>query len=299
MKFLDKINKKEKKSFKVPHSVQNCIPVERIYRDGIFYLGNSEYSKAYKFTDTNYAVANKEDKEDMFLKYCELLNSLDSGALNKIIIMNRKLNKGDFEKLKLNSKIEDSLKVYRDEYNKMLLDKAEYSNRMVQEKYILTTVEKKNVADARTYFSRISTELSTHLSELNSKCIEQGLNDRLRLLYDFYRNTDGDDFNYDFLSSIRRGHDFKDYICPDGMSIKNNYIKIGNRYARVLFLREYATFIKDSMVTELTDLNKNMILTIDALSVPMDEAVREAENRRLGIETNITNWQRRQNNNNK
>ena len=52
------------------------------------------------------------------------------------------------------------------------------------------------------------------------------------------------------------------------------------------------------MITELTDLNKNMILTIDSLSVPMDEAVREAENRRLGIETNITNWQRRQNSNN-
>ena len=30
----------------------------------------------------------------------------------------------------------------------------------------------------------------------------------------------------------------------------------------------------------------------------MDEAIREVENRRLGVETNITNWQRRQNNNN-
>ena len=30
----------------------------------------------------------------------------------------------------------------------------------------------------------------------------------------------------------------------------------------------------------------------------MDEAIREVENRRLGVETNITNWQRRQNSNN-
>ena len=298
MKFLDKLNKKEKTNFKVPSSVQDCIPVKRLYRDGIFYLGKNEYSKAYKFTDTNYAVANKEDKEDMFLRYCELLNSLDSGALSKIIIMNRKLNKQDFEKLKIDSKIEDYLNIYRDEYNKMLLDKAEYSNRMIQEKYIVTTVEKKSIEDARTYFARTGTELATHLSELNSRCIEQNANDRLRILHDFYRNTDGDDFNYNIIDSIRKGHDFKDYICPDGMEIKSDYIKIGDRYARILFLRDYATFIKDSMVTELTDLNKNMILTIDALSVPMDEAVREAENRRLGIETNITNWQRRQNSNN-
>ena len=52
------------------------------------------------------------------------------------------------------------------------------------------------------------------------------------------------------------------------------------------------------MVAELTDLNRNMMMSIDVIPVPMDEAVREVENRRLGVETNITNWQRRQNSNN-
>ena len=35
-----------------------------------------------------------------------------------------------------------------------------------------------------------------------------------------------------------------------------------------------------------------------AVPIPTDEAVREVENRLLGVETNITNWQRRQNSNN-
>jgi len=65
-----------------------------------------------------------------------------------------------------------------------------------------------------------------------------------------------------------------------------------------LFLREYASYIKDSMVSELCDLNRNMIFSIDVIPVPTDEAVREVENRLLGVETNITNWQRRQNSNN-
>lgn len=65
-----------------------------------------------------------------------------------------------------------------------------------------------------------------------------------------------------------------------------------------MFLKEYASFVKDSMVTELTELNKNMMLSIDIIPVPQDEAVKEAENRRMGIETNITNWQRKQNANN-
>lgn len=37
------------------------------------------------------------------------------------------------------------------------------------------------------------------------------------------------------------------------------------------------------------------MVSIDILPIPMDEAVREAETRLLGIETNVTNWQRRQN----
>ena len=52
------------------------------------------------------------------------------------------------------------------------------------------------------------------------------------------------------------------------------------------------------MVSELTDMNRNMMLSIDVIPVPTDEAVREVENRLLGVETNITNWQRKQNQNN-
>ena len=45
-------------------------------------------------------------------------------------------------------------------------------------------------------------------------------------------------------------------------------------------------------------MNRDMMLYIDMVSIPTDEAVREVENRLLGVETNITNWQRRQNSNN-
>lgn len=51
-------------------------------------------------------------------------------------------------------------------------------------------------------------------------------------------------------------------------------------------------------MSELTELNRNMMLSIDVIPIPTDEAVREVENRLLGVETNITNWQRRQNSNN-
>ena len=299
MKILNRtLFKKDKEKFKIPKSVQDAIPIDAMWEDGIFLVGKNKYSKCFKFTDINYSVASREDKEEMFLEYSELLNSFDTGATSKITIINRRLNKLDFQKTMFIKLEDDELDKYRKEYNKMLLDKATASNGIVQEKCITITIEKKSIEDARLYFLRIGTELINKFNELGSVCVELEAVERLQLFHDFYRVGEETAFNFDFISNMRKGHSFKDYICPDTFEIKDDYIKIGNRYARVLFLKEYANYIKDSMVAELTDINKNSMMSIDVIPIAMDEAVREAENRRLGVETNITNWQRRQNANN-
>ena len=66
----------------------------------------------------------------------------------------------------------------------------------------------------------------------------------------------------------------------------------------MLFLKDYASYIKDSMFSELTELSRNLMLSVDVIPIPTDEAVREVERLLLGVETNITGWQRRQNQNN-
>ena len=123
IKTLKNLLKQDKERYSVPRKVQDVIPIQRIWKDGIFQVG-SRFSKTYKFTDINYLVASREDKESMFLAYSELLNSLDSGATTKITINNRRLNKANFEQSILMPMRGDSRDVYRREYNQMLLDKA-------------------------------------------------------------------------------------------------------------------------------------------------------------------------------
>jgi type IV secretory pathway VirB4 component len=297
MKSLKNMFKQDKEKYVVPKCVHDYIPVSGIWEDGIFKCGN-KFSKTYKFADINYLVASKEDKESMFLAYSELLNSLDSGATTKLTINNHRLNKIDFEKNILMPDRLDSLSDYRKEYNAMLLDKASEANSIVQEKYVTISVVKKDIEEARTYFSRISSELSSHFAALGSKCTELDATERLRILHDFYRAGEEVSFNFDITEMARKGHDFRDYISPDSIERADDYIKLGDKYARVLFLKDYASYIKDSMVSELTELNRNMMFSIDIVPIPTDEAVREVENRLLGVETNITNWQRKQNQNN-
>lgn len=297
IKTIRRLMHQEKERYRLPGKVQDVIPIQTMWEDGIFQSG-SKFSKTFRFQDINYLVASKEDKEAMFLDYSELLNSLDSGASTKITIFNHVVNRGEFEESILMPLRGNELDEYCMECNQMLLDKATGGTRMVQEKFITTSVPKKDIQEARTYFARVGADFSSHFAVLGSKCAELSAVDRLKIFHTFFHPGDTAEFHLDLKDMMKKGHDFRDYICPDSLEKHSDYLRIGGRYARVLYLKDYASYIKDSMVTELTDLNRSLMLSIDINPVPTDEAIRGIENTLLGVEKNITDWQRRQNANN-
>ena len=299
IKTLQTTLKQDKESFQIPRSVQDMIPIRRLWPDGVFQFG-SKYSKTLRFSDINYAIASKEDKTAMFLGYSELLNALDTGSTTKITINNKSLNRSNFERDILLPLRGDRLDEERAEYNAMLLGKVtDSSNSVVQERYITLSAHRKSLEEARTFFDRAVNDVTSRLSYLDSRCEELDDTERLRILHDFYRVGKETQFRLDLAECARTGRSFKDAICPDSMEFRKDHFVMGKQqYGRVLFLKEYASYIKDSMINELTSLNRNLMLSIDIIPVPTDEAVREMQNRLLGVETNVTNWQRRQNSNN-
>ena len=298
IKTLQNTLKQDKEHLSVPKSVQDTIPIRRIWPDGLFQFGG-KFSKTIRFSDINYAIASKEDKTSMFLGYSELLNALDTGSTTKITINNKRLNRRNFEQEILIPPQEDHLDGGRSEYNAMLLDKVtDSSNSIVQERYVTVSAHKKTPEEARTFFERVMNDVTTRLNHLDSHCEELDAVERLRVLHDFYRVGEEARFHIDLRECMKTGRSFKDAICPDSIEFRKDHFILGDKYGRAMFLKEYASYIKDSMINELTSLNRTMMLSIDVIPVPTDEAVREMQNRLLGVETNVTNWQRRQNSNN-
>lgn len=298
IKTLQNTLKQDKECFAVPRSVQDAIPIHRLWPDGVFQYG-TKFSKTVRFSDINYAIASKEDKTGMFLGYSDLLNALDTGSTTKITINNKRLNRRNFEREILLPHREDFLNSFRTEYNAMLMDKvSDASNSVVQERYVTLSVHKKNIDEARSFFDRASHDVTSRLNGLDSRGEELDAVERLRVLHDFYRTGEEAEYRLDLRECMRKGHSWKDVICPDSLEFKKDHFVMGNKFGRVLFLKEYASYIKDSMITELTALNRTMMLSIDVIPVPTDEAVREMQNRLLGVETNVANWQRRQNSSN-
>lgn len=298
IKTLSKARKQERIKFRIPRSVQDCIPIRRIWADGIFQVGH-QFSKTWSFTDINYSIAGKEDKTAMFLDYCDLLNALDSGASAKITLYNRRINKEEFERSVLLPLKEDGLDNYREEFNEMLRAQVtESNNSIVRERYLTISVVKRNIEEARTYFARVGTDLTTKLAALSSVAQELSLTERLRIFRDFFRPADPPAAEFDIHQKARRGQHFKDWLCPSSMEFATDHFKIDDRVGRVLYLQDFASYLKDSFVSELCDLDRELMLSIDILPIPTDEAARQLQNTLLGVETNVTNWQRKQNANN-
>ena len=297
MKNLKRILQEGKEKYRIPRNVRDLIPVHVIWKDGIFKTGDL-FHKTYTFSDINYQSASEENKMNMFLKHSSILNSFDNRAVTKITVCNRQMTRHDFEESVLAQLVGDNLDDLRQEYNDLLSELALVDNGIMQEKFITVSVAKRDIKAAREYFVRVDAELKNRFAELGSVCRPLDAVERLRIFHNFYRPGESDQYHFDLNQSARFGHDVRDYICPDSIEKHKNYLKIGNRYARVFFLKDLATFIRDDWVGELTEICKNMMFSIDCVPIPISEASKMLENKALAVDKNISDWQRRQMQNN-
>ena len=120
IKTLLAANKAERDHFTIPRSVQQSIPIRRIYRDGLWLVGR-KLSRTWRFADVNYKAASEDDRRAIFLSYCGVLNSLPTDASAKVTICNRRLDPEVFRRTVLMGERGDRLDLYRREFNKILL----------------------------------------------------------------------------------------------------------------------------------------------------------------------------------
>ena len=158
MKYFQKIMRRDKERFTVPRSVQQTIPIQRIWQDGLFYSG-SRYSQAWRFSDINYLLSGRTEKEQKFHIYSALLNAQKSGCYTQVTICNHSLDRNQFAASVLLPAREDGRGRYRDEYNQFLLEQAIGEDTIVQERYVTISDRFKTPEDARMGLGRAGADL--------------------------------------------------------------------------------------------------------------------------------------------
>ncbi|WP_373165041.1 VirB4-like conjugal transfer ATPase, CD1110 family [Agathobaculum sp. Marseille-P7918] len=282
---------------RVPRSIQQTIPIQRVFPDAVWQVGSTEFSKTWSFTDINYAVASLEDQRSILDSWGRVLNGLAADSRLKITLANRKFDKDSFSGSIFLKRKDDGQDDYRAELNKVLMDKAQGSNGIVQEKYVTLTATKKNINEARTFFTRAGKGLSLGMQRLSSSVKPLDNVERFRILHDFFRPNHRM-LHADVKELMRRGQHFADVFCPLALRYHKDYIETDGGFARVLFIEEYASRLSDELVHDLMELPRQMVLSIDIEPMNTQEASKMLQKLAMRVESDITRWQTRQNNNN-
>ncbi|MCJ8010147.1 ATP-binding protein [Paenibacillus sp. KQZ6P-2] len=283
-----------KKKTRIPKTTQQTIPYSLSFEDGILQHGTNRYSKSFQFKDINYQVGKQEDQEEIFAKYCEFLNFFDNTIDLQITIVNKNFNKEDFEEKLLIKPKADHLEPHRLEYNSMLKKQiVGGKNEIKKEKFITVSIEASTIQEARNTFLRMENEFQSMFKRMGSSVTGLELNQRLELLHDIYRMGQEGDFRYDPIEHKRKGLITKDLISPDAFTFKRDYMIIGDKYAKAIYIKDLPTFINDKLLSEITDFGFNIMLTMNIKSVDSYKALRIVKKQITGMEANKIEYQKR------
>ena len=288
--------------------MQDTIPYLAVYKNGIIEIEPGIFSKAYHLEDINFKIATDEAQQAIMEQYMDFLNTFDFEVHMQLVIYNRNMDEQRVQEIILMPYRADMLNEYREEYNQMLKDKmAEGRNNIAREKYIIVSIKASDLEDAFMKFTKIDTEVSASLKRIiGSETDPMTAIERLEVLADIYSdsgNTDNfyrraniqgknvESFDYSWM--VKQGLTTKDLIGPESFRINRDNIEIGNKYSRTLFLDNLPSFMNANILSDITEVNINLLVSLHYTKLRQDKAVNLLKNRLLNINANVIDAQKR------
>lgn len=281
----EKPKKVRKKRDKAARTAQQTIPYKKVRLNNILEVQTGKFSKTFEFQDINYQIAKQEDQEDIFIRYGEILNCLDTTAEMQISIVNTHINRGSMEEAIFLKHKGDGYDEYRDEYNDMLAEKmTEGRNDLKREKYISISVNAASLEEAKQKFNQIQNDLYSNFKKIGSELREIKSEEKVGILKNIFVGPDAyipklSKTDYDRCTE-------KEYIAPDYFEFKKDYFMFNDKYARCVFIRDFPSFLNDRLISDLTDLGLPQILTININAVEPHKALRLVKKQLTGMEAN-------------
>ncbi len=304
--------KRKARKLKVPTNVQKTIPYEAVYEsNGIIEIAPGQFTKSYLMQDVNYQIAKQSEQDDMFLKYGEFLNSFEPSLRFQITTNQRNIDMARFELETMLPLKGDKLDYLREERNKILKDKIrEGRNNMVKEKYLTVLCKADSLEAAQTLFARLDTEMTANIAKIgNAQLQPLSTSQRLEILHDIYNigseglfgnnvelDAEGkpvfckEKFVFDIMR--RQGLTTKDMIAPSSFTFKSDYGMIGDKYFRALFIRQLPTYVNDTVLSELTKTDCNMLTSLIFQPIEGEQALKMAKYQIVNINANVVEKQK-------
>ncbi len=289
-------DKKKKKNIK---TAQDTIPILSVNKAGYIEPKEDYYTKSYKLNDINFRIASFEDQNVIFNKYCSFLDTFTSDKKIQIVINNRNVNEDDILSSALCKMERDNLNEYREEINQIIKDKmAEGRNNLISEKYLVIGGNYKSLREANIDFNRLDVEIDSKFKEISGSqelvTPAQTLVERLKCIHDILNpgNEDAFNENFDIDIAARQGLSVKDVISPACFKFESTYFKMGEKFARVMYIKDLPSTVSTDFMSDLSALPFNLTASFHITPITKEDALKKVKQQVMNIRGDVIKAQK-------
>ena len=131
----------------MPRSVQQSIPIDRIYADGVWQSENV-FSMMWQISDINYAMQSDAAKQNILMQLGTVYAGIPADCWMQVCIVSQRMDEKAFARDVLYHRENDGFDALRAERNRQIKANARENGNVVQHKYIIVSTNKPGVKEA-------------------------------------------------------------------------------------------------------------------------------------------------------
>jgi hypothetical protein len=243
-------------------STQNSLNYQWLTPDGLMGITNDTYSKTYRLGDTSYITATDDERIDVIETNADIFNSLDIDNDIQLLILNRRVESDSLKAIRYDL-AQDDYDDYRKEYNAMIRDRfSQEQNTFKVEKYLTITSQADQDHQARRILDDTANVIDSQYSGLGITFKEMDGLERLLVFRKLLRKEAFLDFNYEDIGIADLST--RDFIAPSYLKFDKDHMRIDDSYARVLYVKQYPTFLNDKLIKNILDTGIELAISLHA-----------------------------------
>ena len=284
-----KKDKKGREKKNLSKKVLSTVPYQKVLSDDIFFLGKKMYSKAYTFDDINFNLADEEQQYMYLERYIEFLGILDDTVDCQICCWNSRLNMEEFKKATLMPQKADALFDYRYEFNSKVLEAniRKGQNAVQKHMYITLTIKAPDEETAVRRFRTLDITATNTFNRIGNTALRALTSqERIEMLRDFFVGADEMTVPVLTEEDFAKGKE-KLYCSPDYFDFKKDYFMFNDKYAKVLYIREYPSTATSDILTGLLGTGIEIMVTTNIETYDSAEARKLVQHQITAVDTDM------------
>lgn len=289
MMLLSKKNKANEKflgkqTTAIPKTAQKTIPFVEAYENGLFLNYDGSYSLIFSFENIDYSLFRDEEKQEVYKKYTQIMNSIPTDIKLQEFIMNT-----DIDTRSLRETLMPTSEEYPEvagDYRNIIEEVISGSSSTSAKKTMLIALSYKptgKIDNANVLF-KVYQDLGQLFSSLGSTTKQLFPEEVFETLYKFYHQFSDVPF---MLPPNAYGNRIKNYVTPAYFRFNKHEIEIGDQLTRVLFIKEYSTYVDDEMINDIIDNSQKITVSKQITRIAKSQAMDMLQKKIFALELTI------------